>query len=548
MSSSRPYSEAESSTSQRHAPINLIWNWTLTPEAIAPCFARDVLDMAESGVRDAEFFWLGRIPCRSVKLVGLVVGIQAYESRIVYHVDDGTAVIECQHRPAMPNQGKSKDQEVLPLLQPIAYVGCTVVVIGRVASWHDTRRILVDTIARCSSCNEEPEHWINVGTLHKTHYYVAEPFTLPARAAPQTQPPPSVLETVSRPATPSSTHSHSVASSPVKSSTQASPHKLRHPSKLHTRDLTDNAFRIYLKHFMDYADELELVPPEPSTPTKSSRYTLPPSDETPRPHRHEASRIVPIDFTHPPPPADDVTRGFTLSYLRRVPELSLMAKRVVKAEAKRRAREAHKRAKEAKDGVPGKKPVVTQTMRNDQQKLHPRMKRLFSWAILQLVKEGDVILWEGSVYPCPAKGAADPDSSALWKSSSSTSTAGGNSTVFSSVSIAEDDEDEGELTDPYSDEEAYVSLTPAVLATTIESTIAKLVARAAARDQARTDSSRPRPRMRGGGATVQEIMSYLKADDMWRNLSEFAVKEALVFLKDEGRAWNPSADRWDLSL
>ena len=33
---------------------------------------------------DMEYFWLGRIPCRTVELVGVLVGIQVYEQRIVY--------------------------------------------------------------------------------------------------------------------------------------------------------------------------------------------------------------------------------------------------------------------------------------------------------------------------------------------------------------------------------------------------------------------------------------------------------------------------------
>lgn len=303
---------------------------------------------------------------------------------------------------------------------------------------------------------------------------------------------------------------------------------------------------------MDCADDVHPVAPEPSTPTKSSRNALPPGDETPRPHDHTPRRIVPLDFTRAPgPTTDDAMRGFTLSYLRRVPELALMAKRVVKAEAKRRARAAHKKAKEAKEGGTSKKPaVVTTAMVNDQQKLHPRMKRLFGWAILQLVKEGDIISWEGRVRPClPRSGAhADPDTSALWKMNSSNSTAGGNSTVFSSASISEDDEDEGELTDPESGEEAFVSLTPAFLAAKVEDAIATLISRSTARAQASTAPNRPRIRAPAAGPTVHEILSFLKNDDMWRNLSEFTVNEALTFLKNEGRAWTVGGNRWELSL
>lgn len=31
-----------------------------------------------------DFYWLGHVPCRIVKLVGLVVGIQIYEKKILY--------------------------------------------------------------------------------------------------------------------------------------------------------------------------------------------------------------------------------------------------------------------------------------------------------------------------------------------------------------------------------------------------------------------------------------------------------------------------------
>ena len=34
--------------------------------------------------QDHDFFWLGRVPCRSVKLVGMVVGVIIYEKRIIY--------------------------------------------------------------------------------------------------------------------------------------------------------------------------------------------------------------------------------------------------------------------------------------------------------------------------------------------------------------------------------------------------------------------------------------------------------------------------------
>ncbi|KAJ6632263.1 hypothetical protein B0H10DRAFT_1976762 [Mycena sp. CBHHK59/15] len=532
---------------RRPGSLTNIWQWTFTPDAVASCFVQDVYNMPENGVKDAEFFWLGRVPCRSVKLVGMLVGVQTYETRVVYSLDDGTAVIECQHRPPAPSKpklDKTKPETQQPLLEPLAYVGYSVTIIGRIVPWHDTRRILVDSMVQCVSANDEPNHWIAVRALHETHYSLKDPFVLPLRPSSQD----SNAVPVVVPVTPFS--SASTPSSPLKSlvksptSSHASPHKLRHPSRLHTADLTSNAFRIYLKHYMDNADDdVQLLVPEPSTPTKSSR-KLPLGEETPRPHQRIAEltprRVAPLDFTRSFF-QDDPTRGFTVSHLRRVPELALMAKRVVKAEAKRRAREARRKANEAALSQKPSAPVVTSDMRKDLDKLHPRMKRLFNWAILQLIKEGDVIPWDGPVRPSPEVHS----SRTLWQLNSSVSTIGGNSTT---VSIAEDDEDEGELTDPEPDEEVFVSLTPAFLATTVEKSIATLTARATKQAQASDNPNRPRTRAPAAGPTVQEIARLLKRDDMWRNLTDFAVEQSLALLQDEGRAWTIGGGRWELSI
>ncbi|KAJ7177309.1 hypothetical protein C8R43DRAFT_1118311 [Mycena crocata] len=83
---------------------------------------------------------------------------------------------------------------------------------------------------------------------------------------------------------------------------------------------------------MDNADDIQpRPPPEPSTPTKSSRNTSPLGEETPRLlHDRTPRRIIPLNLLSWFPQLP--------FYPRWVPELALMAKRVVKAEAKRRAR------------------------------------------------------------------------------------------------------------------------------------------------------------------------------------------------------------------
>jgi hypothetical protein len=80
--------------------VRELHSWTFSAESIAACTIHDVLNMRKNMVdgmlilglvqldlslcTDYDFFWLGRIPCRSVKIVGMVVGIQVYERKITY--------------------------------------------------------------------------------------------------------------------------------------------------------------------------------------------------------------------------------------------------------------------------------------------------------------------------------------------------------------------------------------------------------------------------------------------------------------------------------
>ena len=135
-----------------------------------------------------EFFWLGRIPCRTVHLVGLVVGVAVWEKRTIYTIDDGTGIVDCAYthaqavlpspvKPKAKESHASKDKskgnkpsfadylpssragpgpsttaskravaEPPPPPKPVARVGQSVHVVGRVVSRHDTRLLVVDEI------------------------------------------------------------------------------------------------------------------------------------------------------------------------------------------------------------------------------------------------------------------------------------------------------------------------------------------------------------------------------------------------------------------
>jgi hypothetical protein len=114
--------------------------------------------------------------------------------------------------------------------------------------------------------------------------------------------------------------------------------------------------------------------------------------------------------------------GFTLSYLRQVPELSYLARQVVLAIAKDRGGNPESYMKKSSEGIA------------------PKMKRLFIWGISELCKEGSIVLWEG-----PKRSWAEMKGvSGIWDN------------MFIGGDFMEDDE-EIVLSDPEEDEKVYIS-------------------------------------------------------------------------------------------
>lgn len=583
-----------------------IWTWTLTSDATAPCHVRDVFEMTENP-EDYDFYWLGRVPCRNVRLVGLVIGVSVYPKKIVYSIDDGTAVVDCTHSQT-PSPLKNRTQNVArsgevkktclpPMPTPKAEVGDFIQVVGRVQKRYEDRQVIVTQLSR-SSPNGELEHCRLVRELHITSYSLTSPFTIPSASfgSPQSfsngvlKHPPLTKRAFSPSPAPQSSPPTSVASSPAKSSvTQLSPRKLRHPSRLHSKDFTANTFRIYMKHYMDNLPDL--VSPTyqveslsdcesdaqigrflAQTPTKRSQYdsavvrntedfaTPRPVNKvvehTPRPRiqpltfagvdvssattsvPHVTSSVPVIRFGRPTTTTSTATavtspRGFTLSYLRRIPELSLLARKVTEAEVKRRAREERKKAKEAAEAVGGATSTRSTSSKFrpiPEDKLAGKMKRLFEWAIRALHKEGSIVLWDGPVRPCTSLSA--DDTSRLWKANNSTtSNMAANSTLFGSSSLAgftQLEDDDGYLSDPQEGEEAYSPVTPDYLTGHVEKAMKGM-------------------RPTGcGQITIDGILRALKKDDRWRNLGSWSVSDTLELMCKHGRLRELGHGRWDL--
>ncbi|KAG2740341.1 hypothetical protein P692DRAFT_20822678 [Suillus brevipes Sb2] len=166
---------------------------------------------------------------------------------------------------------------------------------------------------------------------------------------------------------------------------------LPHPSKLRPADLTDHKFKSYLKHYM----------------------------------LHAPGNVPHWDITSP---------AFTLSHLRRIPELAHLASRVVHAETRRRAQR----------GVHATQPH-----------LRVRMKRLFMWAILRLYEEGAIVLYDKPLIPISLSPSAPPVNLPV-----------ANSSASSDAQQCVTSDDDAYLSDPppLEEDEAYVPVTAMLLA------------------------------------------------------------------------------------
>lgn len=286
----------------------------------------------------------------------------------------------------------------------------------------------------------------------------------------------------------------------------------------------------------------------PSTPTKHKRQRSIEglNDQTPRPTRHSGPSMderTPIPQSRASLNGD--AQGFTLSYLRRVPELADMALRVVKAEAKRKRREEREKEKQKRSQVSSSSSsrAPTKAMKPEtEEKASAKAKRLFQWAIIEVYQEGGIILWQGGIRPLPrhpsSSQGGNAETSMLWKHSNSTI---GESSIFSStinttastsVSRIDDEEDEGELSDPREDEEAYVPTTPSILAAPIIACIQTLTTPPPApahltKIQLRTIAPPP-------GPTPAQITNRLRrTDERYERVGEWLVKDALEWLASE---------------
>lgn len=448
--------------------------------------------------------------------------------------------------------------------------------------------------------NEELQHWINVSKLHQTHY--SKPFVippLPPLAMPHT-PSKCAVSQLKTPSTASTIITPSTVCSTVSSihNASTSPPRLRHPARLRSKDHQALIFKLYLNHFIHFASQLSSTSSchddsgseaegeddhfsfsrrhrnespskrlqrlhcnlneETATP-KASRMML---DATPKQSKPVKLKPQSVSSAHATQPE---IRGFTLSYLRRVPELSHLAYAVVHKEVKTRAREARRRETEADRAgltVVRGRPVGLRQGHELKESTGRKVKRLFGWAVRELRYEGAVIVqdadaavWRGP----PSRGIWKPieANASLDKTALSAGDAFSSSATVTSFDISNGlDEDQGELSDPSPNEESYIPLTSSLLYVPIEKAIQALCERKK-RQLLKERQSLSGPASRAvqnfnapPGPTAEEIRKYLQqVDDRWMYVGEYVVKDALKELCAPGvERLQKMGDRWKLTL
>ncbi|KAF9653495.1 hypothetical protein BDM02DRAFT_3086886 [Thelephora ganbajun] len=538
-----------------------LYAWTMRREAIASCLVEDIFHLRPNSAKNYDFNWLGCVPCRSVKIAGMVIGIKDYESKRIYTIDDNTGIIECHHKnlvtPLSPSKRKDRTFQGFdypPLPPPATYIGRSVIIAGRICRGRKIY-LTVESIVSCKSYNEELAHWNTALVLRESHYFTNTPFVIPEvieppQASPEEPtsvhlrkstprlsiPPP--IRNVSKRRTPDCQEQI-----PSKSTPPKSPVKLRHPSKVHKRDLTANTLKIYLKHYMDNQahandDYMTLEPSATILDIPAKRRRTSADALMPRPtFENRATPIFPPEPIQKPRMRRKVDpeagiRGLTMSYLRRVPELRLLAERIVAAEDKKKRQEARRAREEAKSqGLPI--PSKTENPKSSTS-TRERTKRLFRQAIIKLYGEGSIIVWDG---PCRVWGTErDFNSSRLWHTNTTVSSVGVSVTGGNSHLDSQDHE----MSEPDPKEEGYVSLTPAYLGKYVEKAIEEICSR--------KEKARGSGHWGSKGPTLTEILSRLKTDGRWRSVGECIVADALQWLKDEERVWEVGGGHWELTI
>ncbi|KAH8823461.1 hypothetical protein DL96DRAFT_1713869 [Flagelloscypha sp. PMI_526] len=334
---------SSSSKSTDYAFSETALAYCMRADSVKPCWARDVQSMpgaAKGDQKEPEYYLLGtrRVPVRSITLVGIVVGVAEYETRCLYSVDDGSSVVECVQTISPPSPRKGANSaSAKPTPLPTFRNGAIVRVTGRIIDRPEQRQLKLGTIERLRSLNDQPKHWLHLQRLYREEYDNLDalgpwvvprlPSKSPSKRAPSQKP---ISQTPHRDKRRALTNrqeslsdinsDHSsqtptnkkLAIDPPKTPTLAKPaippsplakiiltyNKLSNPTRMKRDQLSEHTFRLYLSAY------IERLPILRSAITASNSVQQ---------------------------------RAISLSHLLRVPELIILAQRLVRQKDRERA-------------------------------------------------------------------------------------------------------------------------------------------------------------------------------------------------------------------
>jgi len=374
------------------------------------------------------------------------------------------------------------------------------------------------------SANQEPSHWLCVMKAHAEEYHSGEEFDISlVRVASARQ---ETKHEEREEATQGETATRMPASSsPFSPTPQLNETLLSHPSRLSSRHLTLDTFRIYIKYYMEKVlTESDLQ--EPRTQTLN--------------FRKEALEAL---------------QGFTISYLRHVPELNELASRIVKAAYKAQYREQKRQASSSTQICRDRTNLSFHTMSirdvpppPDAEVLRRKTITLFTRTIQELYRDGSVVLWFGPRRPELRRGDI-LDTTHIWKESR---TACSTSRSLQERSISSPTADhtfeDGESSDPEDDnEDAYVPLTRELRCMKVISTLVTMH-RASVQMRVKYSVLGDSPLYDGKiqSPSPGEIANWLARDEGWCQVGELVVLDSLRYLRDMDIVYKVNDGRWQI--
>ena len=279
---------------------------------------------------------------------------------------------------------------------------------------------------------------------------------------------------------------------------------LRHPSRLHSRDLTSNTFRIYVKHFMD--------------------------------------RVTGIGSWQ-----EHTADAFTLSYLRRVPELAELARRIARNSRKRKARDEKEREKLKMTSSP-RRSMRPSTKVDTKAADAKTAKRLFITTLRLLYNEGSIVFSDGRgnrKWDAEEAGWLQDREEEIWEvrpeddtRANITHTTVGSTSIISTTighGARQTHVDDSDLSEADPGEEGYIPVTPPILVQPILGAIRSVVLR--------------KGKIAQGGATAGEVLETLRGrvDERWARVSEWAIENALEMMAEDEVVGKSAQGRWTVT-